>query len=209
MLEIVIRCLDVGVAGVHDARAESTWKRLDAALDYYTRYLANKPNNARFSLSVVDLVYVRNFKAGNSSITESLGSLERRLPEYRKVLAAIDQAFSRTGLGDLATKELSKLIALANATLQLARAPATAIRGFGPSYASAMLAAHFPQLLPVLDRRVLNGAGIAVKFNSQKQVVNIESYYGALIQKARRTLREEPGLTLRALDRRWFVVPLN
>lgn len=192
-----------------DKAAQTKWARLTIALDYYTKYLATKPIRTRFSLSVMDLLFIRNFKAGNASVTEPLGSLTVKLRSYGSALRTIHQAFPSRALGTLATNELSTLIELADQTLKLAREPSTSIAGFGPSYVSALLAAFFPRLLPVLDRRVLNGANIPAKLTSQKQVSHIQEHYGALIQKSNQVLRAEPRLELRKLDRRWFIVPLQ
>jgi hypothetical protein len=192
-----------------DKAAETKWARLTIALDYYTSYLTAKPVKTRFSLSVLDLLFIRNFKAGNASVTEPPGGLNVKLRAYGSALRAIHQALPSRALNTLATTELSTLIEFADQTLKLAREPSTSIAGFGPSYVSALLAAFFPRLLPVLDRRVLNGADIPVKLTSQKQVVRIQEHYGTLIRKSHQVLRAEPSLELRELDRRWFIVPLQ
>jgi hypothetical protein len=192
-----------------DKAAEARWARLAISLDHYTKYLAAKPAKARFSLSVLDLLFIRNFKAGNASVTEPPDSLKLKLRAYGSALRAIHQAFPSRALRTLAAKELSALIKLGDRTLKLAGDPSTSIAGFGPSYVSALLAAFFPRLLPVLDRRVLNGADILVELTSQNQVIRIQEHYGTLIRKSHQVLQAEPNLELRELDRRWFTVPLG
>lgn len=192
-----------------DKAAETRWTRLNIALDYYRKYLAAKPAKTKFTLSVVDLLFIRNFKAGNASVIEPPGSLKVKLRAYSSALKTIHCAFPSRALGTLAVKELSTLIVLADQTLKLALNPSTSIAGFGPSYVSALVSAAFPRLLPVLDRRVLNGADIPVHLTSQKQVVRIQEHYGALISKFHHVLQAEPSLTLRELDRRWFIARLQ
>ena len=104
---------------------------------------------------------------------------------------------------------MSSLIELADEFLSLAKDKKTKIRGFGASYASALLFAYFGDLFPVLDRRILNGAGIEVEYNSQKQVKNIEQHYGDLILRCYQELKDHPGKKLRDLDKEWFVKNLK
>jgi len=81
--------------------------------------------------------------------------------------------------------------------------------GFKCSYASALLHFYFPNLVPILDRRVLNGIGIKVKRNKQGQVVNIERYYSALIDLFHSYLKYNPNKSLRDYDKENFVKPLK
>ena len=55
---------------------------------------------------------------------------------------------------------VEQLSAEASAFLRLTEQDETTISGFRAWYASALLAAYFPQALPVIDRQVLRGAGI-------------------------------------------------
>ncbi|KMM93136.1 hypothetical protein ACFQD2_06495 [Pseudomonas lini] len=66
------------------------------------------------------------------------------------------------------------------------------------------MAAHFIDLIPVLDRRALNGAGISVKTDSNRQVKDIANHYAELIKAFRTALRLTPEMTLRELDKQWF-----
>jgi len=157
----------------------------------------------------LDLLFIRNFKAGNASVTEPPDALKVKLRAYGSALRAVHHAFPSRALSTLAAKELATVIKLADKTLKLATDPSTSIAGFGPSYVSALLAAFFPRLLPVLDRRVLNGADIPVELTTQNQVIFIQEHYGTLIRKFHQILQAEPNLELRELDRRWFTVPLQ
>lgn len=80
----------------------------------------------------------------------------------------------------------------------------TAIKGFGPANASALLASYFPEALPVIDRLVLLGAGIEHHRNKQKQVINIERHYGSLIRECYKALKRRSQTSLRELDKSWF-----
>ena len=59
-------------------------------------------------------------------------------------------------------------------------------------------------LFPVLDF----GSGNTFK-DSQKQVKNIERYYGELILAFQQNLKENPVMTLRELDKIWFIIPIE
>ena len=63
--------------------------------------------------------------------------------------------------------------------------------------------------MPILDRRALNGAGIAVQLSKQKQVKEIEKYYPCLIRASCHTLKSDGSKkSLRALDKEWFSQPM-
>ena len=187
-------------------KPEATWDMLNVAMKHFQAHIAVKADLC--SLSLVDLLHVSNFKGGNASITEPEPGLARKLYAYEGVLREIAAAFDSRTLRELNEHERTTHVGLARKFLDLTHEKATKIRGFGPSYASALLAAHFPDLLPVLDRRVLNGAGIDVRLDSQGQVRNLPSHYPALIEAFHKALVSKKGLSLRELDRIWFCHPL-
>ena len=84
----------------------------------------------------------------------------------------------------------------------------TSIDGFKSSYASALLHFYFPNLIPILDRRVLQGIGIKIRTNTQGQVVQIDQYYPQLIDAFYKDLTEGSGKTLRELDKEYFIKPI-
>lgn len=186
---------------------ETTWKMLDVAMSHYQDYIASKKD--RCSLSFIDLLHTSNFKGGNASVTEPVAMLSLKIIQYETVLRKIDQYFSGRSLSTLTNEELKKLVALCNEFLELTKKEDSQIRGLGPSYASAILAAHFLDLIPVLDRRALNGAGIEVINSSKKQVKNIVSHYESLIRAFHSELCKRSELTVRKLDSEWFAVPLD
>lgn len=185
----------------------STWALLDVALSHFQDHIRAKSD--RYSLSIIDLLHVSNFKGGNASITEVAAGLSEKLPVYEAAIREIAESFGGLKLAELNDEKAGELQSCCKAFLALTRNPAHRIRGFGPSYASALLAAHFPELIPILDRRGLNGAGIPVKKDRQGQVKNIESYYPDLIDAFRRELQRYPETEMRKLDRAWFIKPLT
>ena len=52
---------------------------------------------------------------------------------------------------------------------------------------------------------IINGANIEVTYDSQKQVKNIENHYGDLIIVCQLELINRPLLSLRELDKEYFV----
>jgi hypothetical protein len=180
----------------------TTWELLNVAMSHYQSHIGAKSD--RCSLSIIDLLHVSNFKGGNASITEPVSALPAKLKHYEKVMLEIEEKFGRRSLSSLNREEVEVLKTKCNGFLALTQPLASNIRGFGPSYASALLAAHFLDLIPVLDRRALNGAGISVVKDSQGQVKEIAKYYGQLIDAFKQELSKSPGLTLRELDKKWF-----
>jgi hypothetical protein len=186
---------------------ETTWEMLNVAMSHFQVHISSKKD--RCSLSIIDLLHVSNFKGGNASITEPVSSLPAKLKHYESGLKKIENAFATKSLVALDVKQRAELKKFCADFLALTNNPESEIRGFGPSYASALLAAHFPDLIPVLDRRALNGAGISVEQNSQGQVKNIATHYSNLIEAFSRELNSNPGMTMRQLDKAWFSKPLT
>ncbi|MBB4427105.1 hypothetical protein GGD66_005681 [Bradyrhizobium sp. CIR48] len=180
------------------------WHNLNNAFQYLLRFIEAKLPADRYNLSEIDLALVSNFKGGNASIVEPIELLSDKLAIYGRSLDILARMIGGRALVTFSTCD--ELRAEAGAFLALTLTPETAISGFRASYASALLAAYFPETLPVLDRQVLRGAGIAHKLNSQGQVIQIEQHYGKLIERFHSVLKSKPGLSLRELDREWFAV---
>ena len=185
---------------------ESRWELLNIAMLHFQQYINSKED--RFAVSIVDLLHVSNFKGGNASITEPPGTLGAKISTYETKLRAINDVFAGKSLRDLDCQETMELIAMCDEVSSLAAKKESKIRGFGPSYSSALLFACFPDLIPVLDRRILNGANIEVAYNSQKQVKKIEKHFGELIIVCQLELINRPRLSLRELDKEYFVKEL-
>jgi hypothetical protein len=192
-----------------DSRAVATWNRAENAYQHYAGYVASK--SSRHTLTVTDLIYVKNFKGGSTTIGEPVASATDKLAALSRAL--LDAASS----GDLNT-QLSKmddaLLVRAKRRIidfvKLATQDGQRISGLGPSLSSALLHFYFPASVPILDRRVLNGARIpGIQVSSQGQVSNAMTLYPALIDYFALRLREDASLTVRSLDRLLFVKKLG
>ena len=80
-------------------------------------------------------------------------------------------------------------------------------KGIGASYLSALLNAYFPSLIPILDRRMLINLRLVKKNDlyENKQIKNIENFYGKLVERSAELLNEGKGNTLRDIDREYFI----
>lgn len=84
------------------------------------------------------------------------------------------------------------------------------INGFKYSYMSALLHAYFPNLLPILDRRILINFDLVFSkdLDSTKQVKKIEQYYGSLVNKFRDILVMNDTKSIRHIDYENFILEL-
>jgi hypothetical protein len=183
------------------------WQKANISYQNYLNYIGRK--GERVELTYIDLLYVSNFKGGNASINEDEASVNEKLKEYSKHLRALDQEFGAKYLKDLSNEELESLKNKALSFIKLTLSNSTSIDGFRCSYASALLHFHFPNLIPILDRRVLNGIGIKVEKNKQGQVISIERYYPELITRFYNHLRDNPNKSLREFDKENFIKPIE
>ncbi|WP_312589718.1 hypothetical protein [Comamonas terrigena] len=191
-----------------DAKAIATWERASHAYSHYQSYLAAQTQ--RHSLSFTDLVYVKNFKGGSTVIGEPIESLPAKLSRYSDSLARLGrtQDFAQT-LPSLSSEAYARVKNEIIGFVGLATDASTKISGFGVSFSSALLHFHFPALVPILDRRALNGAGIkGIKTDSQGQVKDLISFYPQLLDYSRQKLRDNPALSMRTLDRSLFIEAL-
>lgn len=187
-----------------DRRAESNWGRAENAYKHYVRYVDSKAD--RVALTFTDLVYVKNFKGGSAIIAEPQDTLVSKLARYERLLREIDAAPEfKQSLGHLKEDEYARAERRMVEFAGLGNSGSESISGFGVSFSSALLHFYFPELVPILDRRVLCGAGIAVQLDKQGQVKNLLGWYPSLIKYFRDRLKSDPQLTLRALDRSLFV----
>lgn len=187
-----------------NVKARSAWDRAAHAYGHYVDYIATKPDKC--ALSVTDLVYVKNFKGGSSIIAEPAATVSAKLNKYERVLrdAAASPEFS-SSLRDLDEGLYARARTRMVAFVGMAQRVDARINGFGVSLSSALLHFYFPTLVPILDRRVVNGANIqGLKVDAQDQVINLLDLYPSLIDYFRARLRATTKLTLRSLDRRLF-----
>jgi hypothetical protein len=191
--------------------AINRWEKARKAYRYAQNYISKKSN--KYIVTEIDLVLVSNFKGGSASICEPLDSAQKRLLQYSDKLKEISKLFGAANLSNLSKESVEKLAEKAFAFIHLTKENDAKIDGFGPSYASALLNIYFPELLPIIDRRVLNGAIINgaifedVKVKSG-QVVDIEKYYKDYIVYCHNRLQQALH-SLETLDRELFSIELQ
>ncbi|WP_157197725.1 MULTISPECIES: hypothetical protein [Methylomonas] len=176
------------------------------AFNNYLAYIERKHN--RFELTIIDLLYVGNFKGGNASIVSTESDVNRALSSYSVALVEINSQIDGKSLNEMSQAQKNCVKSIAQQFIEMPLNPVTGIKGFKSSYASAILCAHFSNLLPVIDRNVLSGFGIKHQ-TKQGQVVDIDKYYPRLIDCFWRRMSKSESLTLREIDRDMFVKGAN
>ncbi len=192
-----------------DNRAVTNWSRAQHAYEHYRQFIAAK--SSRYALSFADLAFVKNFKGGSALIAEPVATFAAKLHHYEQALSACaaDPAFSLT-LSTIPAGDYSRVRKLILDFVTLPEARASDIAGFGCSFASALLHFHFPLVVPILDKRALNGSGVqGLQVDSYNNVQNLLALYPALIDACRTRLQQQTTLTLRELDRQLFIEKLR
>ncbi|MEI6138554.1 MAG: hypothetical protein WCP85_04795 [Mariniphaga sp.] len=192
-----------------DKRAESQWKKSDISYQNYQNYLSKKAD--RYELTFIDLLYISNFKGGNSTINEIESEINTKLIQYSVGLRNISDHFNEKSLEILKEDEVELLISKVQVIIDLTKKGSeNKIDGFSVSYLSALLNAYFPNLIPILDRRLLFNLELVTKpdKDSQDQIKNIQKFYKTLIIKMSELIKEK-GETIREVDRRIFSEPLK
>jgi hypothetical protein len=183
---------------------ETRWESLDVAFRNYRHYINSKTDQD--ALTLIDLLYIRNFKGGNASITDPEDKVSERLKLYSEIVGRIRRKFRKPFLEKLTDDQLQWLIEQAIEFINLPLRTQSQISGFGPSYASAMLAAHFPDLIPIIDRNILLGTGIIRELPRNGQIHNIEQHYGPLLKEFHRRVKAAVPRKIRDLDRQLFIL---
>lgn len=183
--------------------AVKSWEQRNIAFRYHLDYIKSKSAENRFDLDLFDLLLTTNFKGGNASILEEEDSLTLKLLMYTKKLKEINDKYDDVTLESIT--DLNDLITIAKGFIFLGTKESEKIYGMGASMNSALLAAYFPNLFPIIDMRVLWGARIGgVRFDSQGQVKNIGQHYGDLIKFFKNSI-DEGNQDLRQLDKELFI----
>lgn len=186
------------------SKAAGNWDRAEHAYQHYLDYVARKPD--KYALTFTDLVYVKNFKGGSTVIAEPRATIAAKLQLYEQALRAASRnaAFSRA-LGDLDDQDYLNARERIVDFAALSERPEARISGFRVSFSTALLHFHFPRIVPILDRRAVNGANLkGIEVDAQNQVTNLLQLYPALIECFRLKLKSNAKLTLRELDRHLF-----
>lgn len=188
-----------------DPQAENRWDRANHAYEHYHRFIAAKPNP--YVLTFADLAFVKNFKGGMALIAEPVDTFAAKLRVYQDALnaCAIIPAFA-CSFSNMDNADYCRVKKAIVAFATLPTETASHIAGFGSSFASALLHFYFPKIVPILDKRALNGSRVhGLRKPSGKIVTNILPLYSALIDAFHARLQQDKRLTLRDLDREWFI----
>lgn len=188
-------------------RTLTNWQKSEKSLLNYQMYLDRKPD--KFHLTLIDLLYISNFKGGNATINEDEQVIEEKLKAYGHILLLIKQELSVQTLAELSDLGMERLIELSDKFLALSNHSETAIDGFKSSYLSALLHAYFPNLLPILDRRLLINLGLidVSHLSTDGQVKNIATFYPQLIRKICEVCKSS-NKTIRDVDKDYFIIQL-
>lgn len=187
-----------------DKKAVTLWNKAQFSFINYQNYVNSKEN--RFQLTLIDLLYISNFKGGNATIHEPEKDIEQKLISYSDKLIEIHNQFRDRSLGQLNGEEVQKLALMVECVCNLTdKSSKTKIDGFSVSYLSALLNAYFPNLIPILDRRLLINLDLIQKNDIQKsgQIKQIRKFYGPLINSFA-TLCSHHNLSVRELDKKIF-----
>jgi hypothetical protein len=192
---------------IQSPRTLTGWHKSEISLINYQFYLNRKSD--RFDLSLIDLLYVSNFKGGNATINVDESELNIKLKSYSRLLRLIDEKFGKQSLKMLNQVETKSLVNLIMEMVSLTFLKETNIDGFKSSYLSALLHSFFPMLIPILDRRLLINMGLVQQSDllSTKQVRKIEVFYPPLIYKMQEVFVNSTK-TLRELDKEYFIIDL-
>ena len=195
-----------------DKKAETFWVKARNTVEHYTQFVNEKPISEKFVLSFTDLLYASNFKAGNGNVQEPVESIEEKLTEYSQLLTdfnnkIFDNSLNNKALASLDDEKLEFLLMLIERMVNVCSKQK--IDGFGISYCSALFHFYFPNLIPVLDRRVLMGIGIVTKpiqMNLYGQVKEIETYYKRLVEELYKQLKAGNFPDLEKADEHYFKI---
>ncbi|MGD0961955.1 MAG: hypothetical protein ABSB19_19260 [Methylomonas sp.] len=152
---------------------------------------------------------MKNFKGGSATINEDFDNLKNKLQKYSDQLYNILTKYHDKELRDLNDDEIKNLVEEAENFLKLTKEKENSIDGFGPSFASALLNAHLPNVFPILDKRGLNGACIEVKTDNAGQVVEIVNSYRALIKYYHDCLKADDEKSIASIDKELFSKELD
>jgi hypothetical protein len=194
---------------IDDNKAKTQWSKANISYNNYIVYIGKKIN--KFELTLIDLLYISNFKGGNSTINEDELIIKNKLITYSKYFKEIDAEFGSRKLVELNDTETNRLIEKVKDLCSLTKKNTESkIDGFSVSYLSALLNCYFPNLLPILDRRILINLGIVTKIhrNKQGQIKDIEAFYEILIRR----MKEEAirkRITIREIDKDLFKVKIQ
>lgn len=189
-----------------DTKALRQWNKSAISYENYQDFLDKKKD--RYKLTIIDLLYISNFKGGNATINEPEKVILKKLVIYSNLLFKIKSHFDEKKLVELNKSEIEILISDVNKILELAgKTNENKIDGFGISFLTALMNSYFPNLIPILDRRVIINLGLVSTFDIYKsgQIKNIEKFYPKLIKITAKNCKTH-NLKLREFDQKTFAL---
>lgn len=187
-----------------DKRAEKQWDKSEISYKNFVSFISTKSN--KFELTLLDLLYVSNFKGGYATINEPEETIKEKLFAYGQLFKKIDLKFSNKYLSKLDNNETTELVSLSEELIKLAEYKSeNKIDGFSVSFLTTLMHFYFPNLFPILDRRVLSGLNLIDKtkdLDTQGQVKNLKGFYSKLILAFKQRTRTQ---TIRELDKELFI----
>lgn len=192
-------------------RDRDRWAGADDTLENYSAYVKNRKEGL-FDVGYMDLLFVSNYKGGNSVIAGSSEEVYKCLHPHRERLHLIERTFADKTLQSLNTGEggeLEMLASLMAEAFEDCKADESSVKGFGTAKCSALYHLHFPKLIPVIDRRVLiNRRSPNLKFDGN-QVKDLHTHYKQLLETIHKDLQgENPYKSLRDWDKKFFTLPI-
>ena len=190
-----------------DNRALQQWDKSEISYINYANYISTKTD--KFKLNFIDLLYVSNFKGGYATINEPEEIILEKLNTYGKLFNEIHIKFENKKLNKLNNNEILELSNFADRLIKLTDAKSVnKIDGFSVSFLTTLLHFYFPNLYPILDRRVLNGLKLITDkdLDKQGQVKNLKDFYPKLIIEFGQKTEYK---TIRELDRELFITKFS
>lgn len=159
-----------------DKRALQQWNKSNISYNNYLNFISTKSD--KFNLTLIDLLYVSNFKGGYATVNEPEEVITEKLVAYGKLFKEINSKFYDRKLCNLDENQTIELINFSEKLIKLTDYKSkNKIDGFSVSFLTTLLHFYFPNLYPILDRRVLNGLKLLTEkdLNSQGQVKNLKN----------------------------------
>jgi len=186
-----------------DKRAEKQWDKSEISYKNFVNFISTKSD--KFKSTLVDLLYVSNFKGGYATINEPEEIITEKLVAYGQLFKEINEKFNNRHIHNLDNKETTELILFSEKLIKLTdNKSEKKIDGFSVSFLTTLLHFYFPNLYPILDRRVLSGLNLIDKtkdLDTQGQVKNLKSFYSKLILEFKQKTKSQ---TIRELDKELF-----
>lgn len=184
----------------------SNWEKSRNAYNNYEDYIVrNRKLFQKHTLTLIDLFYVKNFKGGSAVFGDSENSINQKLKKYASVLDEIESRFGeKANIKTLDDSQLSNLKSFGVEFISLEDNIEFKIKGLSTSFCTTILHFHFPNLYPIMDRRVLINSEIVTskekEVDTQGQVIKMKAYYERLIDK----VRDSDFKTINDFDKHFF-----